>query len=101
MQSLQRMMEGCKLRRCSPSKLVMIGDRYLTDVVYGNRHGMLTIRPTPLTLSGEPLAVRLVSPIFHPSHFGSVPRPLLELGRYRAGHSLSLACRRGGLKASL
>ncbi|EIE24037.1 HAD-superfamily phosphatase, partial [Coccomyxa subellipsoidea C-169] len=44
---------------CSPSKLVMIGDRYLTDVVYGNRHGMLTIRPTPLTLSGEPLAVRL------------------------------------------
>lgn len=35
----------------------MIGDRYLTDVVYGNRHGLLTIRPAPLTLEGEPSAV--------------------------------------------
>ncbi len=47
--------------RCPASKLVMIGDRYLTDVVYGNRHGMLTIRPTPISLQGEPFAVRLVS----------------------------------------
>jgi hypothetical protein len=46
--------------RCPPSRLVMIGDRYLTDVVYGNRHGMLTIRPSPLTLQGEPFTVRLV-----------------------------------------
>lgn len=46
--------------RCSTSKLIMIGDRYLTDVVYGNRHGMLTIRPTPLTTAGEPFAVRMV-----------------------------------------
>lgn len=38
----------------------MIGDRYLTDVVYGNRHGLLTIRPAPLTLEGEPSAVLLV-----------------------------------------
>ncbi|CAL8462434.1 g1967 [Coccomyxa elongata] len=44
---------------CSSSKLIMIGDRYLTDVVYGNRHGMLTIRPTPLTTAGEPFAVRM------------------------------------------
>jgi len=39
----------------------MIGDRYLTDIVYGNRHGMLTIRPSPLTSEGEHQSVRLVS----------------------------------------
>ena len=38
----------------------MVGDRYLTDVVYSNRHGMLTIRPTPLTLVGETFVVRMV-----------------------------------------
>ena len=39
----------------------MIGDRYLTDVVYGNRNGLFTIRPAPLTLEGEPSAVLFVS----------------------------------------
>lgn len=38
----------------------MIGDRTLTDIVFGNRNGMLTIRPAPLTKRGEPLAVKLV-----------------------------------------
>jgi phosphatidylglycerophosphatase GEP4 len=37
--------------------MVMIGDRYLTDVVYGNRHGMLTVRVAPLTTEGEPYGV--------------------------------------------
>jgi len=41
--------------------LVMVGDRYLTDVVYGNRLGLLTVRPDPITATGEPRAVRLVS----------------------------------------
>ena len=35
----------------------MVGDRYLIDTVFGNKHGMLTIRPAPLTLHGEPKAV--------------------------------------------
>ena len=39
----------------------MVGDRYLTDVVFGNRNGMLTIRPAPFTAKGEPKAVLLVS----------------------------------------
>jgi phosphatidylglycerophosphatase GEP4 len=39
----------------------MIGDRYLTDIVFGNRLGMLTIRPAPYTSAGEPKAVRAVS----------------------------------------
>ena len=34
--------------------------RYLTDVVFGNRYGMFTIRPQPLTLQGEPTGVALV-----------------------------------------
>jgi phosphatidylglycerophosphatase GEP4 len=37
--------------------MIFIGDRYLTDVVFGNRHGMLTIRVAPLTSKGEPPGV--------------------------------------------
>jgi len=42
---------------CEPSQMVMIGDRYMTDVVYGNRHGMLTIRCAPFTDAGESAAI--------------------------------------------
>ena len=51
----------CGICRCPSSRLIMVGDRYLTDIVYGNRHGMLTIRPRPLTAEGENLSVRWVS----------------------------------------
>ena len=37
----------------------MVGDRYLTDVVYGNRHGMLTIRTQPFKPASDKLVVRL------------------------------------------
>jgi phosphatidylglycerophosphatase GEP4 len=40
------------------ARLVMVGDRYLTDVAYGNRLGMLTVRMAPYTSAGEPAAVR-------------------------------------------
>ncbi|KAH9287463.1 hypothetical protein KI387_031580, partial [Taxus chinensis] len=43
-----------------PSLLVMVGDRHLTDIVYGNRNGFLTILTEPLTLAGEPFIVRQV-----------------------------------------
>jgi phosphatidylglycerophosphatase GEP4 len=43
------------------ARLVMVGDRYLTDVVYGNRLGLLTVRPAPVTAEGEPRVVRIVS----------------------------------------
>ena len=33
--------------------LCVIGDRLLTDVVFGNLHGMMTIHTTPLTLEGD------------------------------------------------
>eukprot|EP00887_Chlorella_sp_A99_P006848 scaffold2.g6848.t1 len=44
---------------CPAHQLVMVGDRYLTDVVFGNRNGMLTVRPAPFTPAGEPTAVLL------------------------------------------
>lgn len=47
----------CCWPRCEPHEMIFIGDRYLTDVVFGNRHGMLTIRVTPLTSKGEPPTV--------------------------------------------
>ncbi|KAL2649697.1 hypothetical protein R1flu_017825 [Riccia fluitans] len=45
---------------CDPSLIVMVGDRYLTDIVYGNSNSMLTIRSAPLTSAGEPFVVRKV-----------------------------------------
>ncbi len=41
-------------RSCAASDIIFIGDRYLTDIVFGNRHGMLTVRVAPMTLEGEP-----------------------------------------------
>ncbi|CAL4960954.1 unnamed protein product [Urochloa decumbens] len=45
---------------CSASNLVMVGDRYFTDVVYGNRNGFLTVLTEPLDLSGESYVVKRV-----------------------------------------
>ena len=42
----------------SAQKLIFVGDRYLTDVVYGNRHGMFTVRVAPFTTKGESLAIK-------------------------------------------
>jgi len=49
-----RHFQGCD----SAKKLIFVGDRYYTDVVYGNRHGMFTIRVEPFTLKGESIAIR-------------------------------------------
>ncbi|XP_042441547.1 phosphatidylglycerophosphate phosphatase 1, chloroplastic/mitochondrial isoform X2 [Zingiber officinale] len=45
---------------CPASLLVMVGDRVFTDVVYGNKHGFLTILTDPFNLSGEPFIVKQV-----------------------------------------
>ncbi|KAG1666437.1 hypothetical protein FOA52_015107 [Chlamydomonas sp. UWO 241] len=48
-------------------ELVMVGDRYLTDVVFGNRLGMLTVRAAPFARDGEPagvLAARAIEEFF-------------------------------------
>eukprot|EP00238_Polyblepharides_amylifera_P005610 CAMPEP_0196587550 /NCGR_PEP_ID=MMETSP1081-20130531/57751_1 /TAXON_ID=36882 /ORGANISM="Pyramimonas amylifera, Strain CCMP720" /LENGTH=226 /DNA_ID=CAMNT_0041909749 /DNA_START=85 /DNA_END=765 /DNA_ORIENTATION=+ len=45
---------------CSADRLVMVGDRYLTDIVYGNLNGMFTIHPAPFTTAGETSVVLAV-----------------------------------------
>ncbi|KAJ8527787.1 hypothetical protein K7X08_015238 [Anisodus acutangulus] len=45
---------------CESSRLVMVGDRPFTDIVYGNRNGFLTILTAPLSLSQEPFIVKQV-----------------------------------------
>ncbi|XP_022930682.1 uncharacterized protein LOC111437079 isoform X1 [Cucurbita moschata] len=42
------------------SQLVMVGDRPFTDVVFGNRNGLLTILTEPLSIAGETFVVRQV-----------------------------------------
>ncbi|XP_007217115.2 uncharacterized protein LOC18781657 [Prunus persica] len=45
---------------CKASHLIMVGDRPLTDIVYGNQNGFLTILTEPLSLAEEPFIVRQV-----------------------------------------
>ncbi|XP_057792266.1 phosphatidylglycerophosphate phosphatase 1, chloroplastic/mitochondrial-like isoform X2 [Salvia miltiorrhiza] len=45
---------------CESSRLIMVGDRPFTDIVYGNRNGFLTILSEPLSHEEEPLIVRQV-----------------------------------------
>ncbi|KAI3457077.1 hypothetical protein Pfo_013740 [Paulownia fortunei] len=45
---------------CEASRLIMVGDRPFTDIVYGNRNGFFTILTEPLSTAEEPLIVRQV-----------------------------------------
>ncbi|MCD9561447.1 Phosphatidylglycerophosphate phosphatase 1, chloroplastic/mitochondrial [Datura stramonium] len=45
---------------CESSRLIMVGDRPFTDIVYGNRNSFLTILTAPLSLSQEPFIVKQV-----------------------------------------
>lgn len=38
---------------CDPKYLAVVGDRILTDIVFGNRYGMLTFLVTDTTTSGD------------------------------------------------
>eukprot|EP00040_Diaphanoeca_grandis_P007488 m.41110 g.41110 ORF g.41110 m.41110 type:complete len:210 (-) comp18707_c1_seq1:49-678(-) len=46
-----------------PSQLAMIGDRYLTDMVFGNQNGMVTIYTAPISTQQDNLAVKTVRTI--------------------------------------
>eukprot|EP00730_Choanoeca_flexa_P020327 TRINITY_DN9933_c0_g1_i2.p1 TRINITY_DN9933_c0_g1~~TRINITY_DN9933_c0_g1_i2.p1 ORF type:complete len:170 (+),score=17.43 TRINITY_DN9933_c0_g1_i2:27-536(+) len=48
------------LNNPSPSQVAMIGDRLLTDVVFGNRMGFTTILTMPFTTAREPVVVQLL-----------------------------------------
>jgi len=39
--------------KCDGTALLMVGDRYLTDVVFGNLHGMCTVHTEQLTTAGD------------------------------------------------
>ncbi|CAI9089070.1 OLC1v1023572C1 [Oldenlandia corymbosa var. corymbosa] len=45
---------------CESSRLIMVGDRPFTDIVYGNRNGFFTILTGPLSLEKEPFVVQQV-----------------------------------------
>ncbi|KAG0539759.1 hypothetical protein BDA96_03G349300 [Sorghum bicolor] len=45
---------------CSASDLVLVGDRYFTDVVYGNRNGFFTVLTEPLNIADESYIVKRV-----------------------------------------
>ena len=47
------MSEVRKYFGCDPTELVMFGDRVFTDVVFGNRYGMLTVHTALLTEEGD------------------------------------------------
>jgi phosphatidylglycerophosphatase GEP4 len=46
--------------KCDKEQIAVIGDRYLTDILFGNMHGMLTIHTSPLTKDGESVTVAIV-----------------------------------------
>lgn len=50
----------CEHFGCDGSTLLMVGDRYLTDVVFGNLHGMLTVHTQQLTTVGDNRVAQLM-----------------------------------------
>eukprot|EP00026_Physarum_polycephalum_P015134 Phypoly_transcript_15756.p1 GENE.Phypoly_transcript_15756~~Phypoly_transcript_15756.p1 ORF type:complete len:217 (+),score=26.30 Phypoly_transcript_15756:80-730(+) len=51
--------------KCEPHEVAAIGDRYFTDILFGNLHGMLTFYTAPLTDVGDNSVVKLLRPYEH------------------------------------
>lgn len=47
----------------SVKKLIFVGDRYFTDVVYGNRYGMFIVRVVLFIIKGELFVIKSVRKI--------------------------------------
>ena len=62
-QGLQEVLDHFKNRGIlvHPYQIVMVGDRYLTDIVFGNINGMHTIYTHPAVSTGEKWPVTIVS----------------------------------------
>jgi phosphatidylglycerophosphatase GEP4 len=56
----EELLEYFAAQRILPHEIVVVGDRYTTDVLFGNLHGMLTIKTRILTPNGENFVVRFV-----------------------------------------
>lgn len=67
-------------------EIAIVGDRLIGDVLWGNSHGMLTIKTQPLTLDGENMMVSLVrftfNPNFHDALSPSVTLTVLDFDRH-------------------
>lgn len=48
---------------CHLHEIVVVGDRYFTDILFGNRMGAYTIKTDVITSDGENFAVKLVCTI--------------------------------------
>ena len=48
----------CAQLQCAPHEVAMVGDRYITDVLFATRNGMLAVRVAPFTTAGEAPTVR-------------------------------------------
>ena len=48
---------------CNIQELAIIGDRYLTDVAYGNRYGMFAAHVQPFTSRGDNPLVKIIRPL--------------------------------------
>ncbi|KYQ90536.1 hypothetical protein DLAC_09161 [Tieghemostelium lacteum] len=46
--------------KAPPKDIVMIGDRFLTDILFGNLYGMFTIFTEPITSKGDNFVVKLI-----------------------------------------
>ncbi|KAK5583401.1 hypothetical protein RB653_004994 [Dictyostelium firmibasis] len=46
--------------KTDPKNLIMVGDRYLTDILFGNLYGMFTIYTQPITSVGDNFFVKLI-----------------------------------------
>ncbi|KAJ1285789.1 hypothetical protein BS78_03G304100 [Paspalum vaginatum] len=85
---------------CSASNLVLVGDRYFTDVVYGNRNGFLTVLTEPVNFADEPYIVKRLhdngtSYILmngKPSLLGNWRRTLSVIGTRKGTNQLSILC---------
>jgi phosphatidylglycerophosphatase GEP4 len=69
-----------------PAELCMVGDRLLTDIVFGNLHGMLTVHCLPLcsgTGNGrDNWTAKIIRPVENNLLYGRVGSSLLKRRRY-------------------
>jgi hypothetical protein len=70
-----------RLFKCEPHQVIFVGDRYLTDVVFGTMNGMLAVRVAPFETRGESVAVamaRIVEGALVAAYRGLGMRPLAQ-----------------------
>lgn len=63
---------------CSPEEIVVIGDRYFTDILFGNSMGSLTIKTDIITPYGENSFVKMVIDIIFEDIFNYINISILN-----------------------